>query len=185
MAMVVRTRNIRLAMLYSWINGRSCMHVDFRSKRRSQKDNMDMIGWRRLRQITSTPMFAELQSSDSRFGLAPSHVEAKKPARRIRCLWVFGEFTVSDFHASRITFVFRGKRIDETKLKRNNLHMYMWISFFVLSFSVPTFGKTLVHVCHDVDGFFTTRSFTDRTSFSILFGSQKENRRLVFSHIFF
>ena len=67
--------------------------------------------------------------------------------------------------------LFRGKPIDATKLKRNNLYTCIWIYLFCSRSSVffcrSNFCKMVFHICCDVDGFYNLL-FHRPNKFSIL-----------------
>lgn len=157
-------------------------------KTRSQKDNMGMIGWL-PRRITSstTPIFAELQSFDSFSFLFLVLLRQARYSRAHSLLGGFSENLLSrmfTLHESRLFF--RGKRIDETKLKRNNLHTCSCVDSFFSSLDSNFFWQErLFHVCRDVDAFYNLLFSPVEQVFHSLWYTLKQESTVGFSHIYF
>jgi hypothetical protein len=109
-------------------------------------------------------IFAELQSSDFYFGLVcvSCRHDIQLVAGNILCL----EYSRNMNQVG----LFRGKPIDATKLKRNNLYTCIWIYLFFsrsVFFCRSNFCKMVFHICCDVDGFYNLL-FHRPNKFSIL-----------------
>ena len=111
-----------------------------------------MIGWLLYAtNIITSPYLQNYSHPISILALYCVSCRAQDTARR----WEY--FVSRIFMQHESSWFFRGKPIDATKLKRNNLYTCMDLFFcsrIVFFFSRSNFCKMVFHICCDVDGFY-------------------------------